>query len=145
MVPFVMCIDDDDMTRMLLEFVFEDTQFCAKLVTAINGKEGLDYFENQFQLPYEGRELPDVIFLDLNMPVVNGWAFLDYLENKAEFFVTQVKVIVLSSSVNPTDRVRAEEHPLVIKFISKPLVQEILDDLKNIEEIKPYFLTGNID
>jgi CheY-like chemotaxis protein len=140
MVPFVMCIDDDAMTLMLLEFIFEDTQFCTKLVTAINGKEGLDYFENQFILPYEERKLPNMIFLDLNMPVISGWAFLDYLENKAEYFVNPVKVIVLSSSVNPVDRVRAEEHPLVIKFISKPLVQEILDDLKYIEEIKPYFL-----
>jgi len=76
--------------------------------------------------------------LDLNMPVMSGWEFLDLLESKLGS--RSMEIHVLTSSINPRDRTNAENHQIVASFMEKPLDESLLDGLL-IETIKK----GNYD
>ena len=72
-----------------------------------------------------------MILLDLNMPVMGGWEFLDHFakeEYRSAF--KDAKVIVLSSTIDPEDIKKAKTYPMVMDFLSKPISKEILEDLK---------------
>ncbi|MDW3502850.1 response regulator, partial [Escherichia coli] len=75
---------------------------------------------------------PELIFLDLNMPVMGGWEFLDnFIKKEYQEFNTKTKVIVLSSTIDPTDIEKSKTYPIVIDFLSKPITKEMLEDLKD--------------
>ena len=72
----VLCIDDDPITLMLCKKVIEKVNFASNIFTSNNGEEALDFF-NSLNLNNEFEKI-DVVFLDLNMPIMNGWEFQEY-------------------------------------------------------------------
>jgi len=145
MINKVFCIDDDQITLVLCDMVIKKSGFAKEVITAKNGKEGLVWFSAYFSKnnTEPKQELPQVIFLDLNMPVMNGWDFLeDYLMKYAER-VPETKVVILSSTVNPEDFLRANRYDIVIDFINKPLTPEGLDELREHEQLAKYFNNDN--
>lgn len=136
MLEKVMCIDDDQITLMLFEMIIKKSSFANEIVTAINGKEGLNWFSNYFKNKKSGalETPPQIIFLDLNMPIMNGWDFLeDYLMKYADR-LSSTKIVILSSTVNPEDFSRANRYEIVIDFINKPLTIEELEELTKNEQ-----------
>jgi CheY-like chemotaxis protein len=129
MLNKVLFIDDDSVALMLNGKLVEKTLFAKKTVTALNGKLGLDYL-NKLLSDQKHSTFPELIFLDLNMPVMDGWDFLDRFSDLAFPEGKQSKVIVLSSSINPEDLERSKNHAVVIDFIPKPVTVEILERLK---------------
>lgn len=129
MLETILCIDDDPITLMLCKKVISKTSFSKEIATAKNGEEALKYFDtikvtnsiNKTQL----------IFLDLNMPLMDGWGFLDNFGTSkyAEFHNT--KIIILSSTIDPDDFEKSKKYPLVIDFLSKPISKEMLESLKS--------------
>ena len=141
MINKVFCIDDDQITLVLCDMVIKKSGFANEVITAQNGKEGLAWFSAYFSKTNTGPKPnpPEVIFLDLNMPVMNGWDFLeDYLMKYAER-IPETKVVILSSTVNPEDFLRANRYDIVIDFINKPLTAEGLDELKENDQLNGYF------
>jgi CheY-like chemotaxis protein len=141
MIDKVLCIDDDQITLVLCELVIKKAGFAKEVITAKNGKEGLAYFSNFFSKNNkEDKSPPQIIFLDLNMPVMNGWDFLeDYLMKYADR-LPSTKVVIISSTVNPEDFSRANQYEnMVIDFINKPLTTEGLQDLMENEHLSEYF------
>jgi CheY-like chemotaxis protein len=141
MIDKVLCIDDDQITLVLCELVIKKAGFAKEVVTAKNGKEGIAYFSHYFSKNNkEDKTAPQIIFLDLNMPVMNGWDFLeDYLMKYADRLPT-TKVVIVSSTVNPEDFSRANQYEnMVIDFINKPLTTEGLVDLMQNESVAPFF------
>jgi CheY-like chemotaxis protein len=133
MIKTVLCVDDDPITLMLNEMVLNKASFCNELVTAKNGEEAILYFENLL-ITTNNDNYPKLIFLDLNMPVMNGWEFLDtFIEKKFHHIFKKIKVIILSSTVDPNDIEKSKKHPIVIKFLPKPINKEMLESLKEIE------------
>ncbi len=130
MVNLVMNIDDDSMSQMLSEIILSDHQFCNTIVKIQDGKMGLDYFEEQSRLPEEDRKIPSLIFLDINMPVLNGWDFLKIFQANFIDFHSQIKIIILTSSLDREEEIKAIEHPLVFKYIAKPLEPWHISGLK---------------
>jgi CheY-like chemotaxis protein len=122
--------------------VIKKACFAAEVLVAHNGKEGLAYFSTFFANHKKGdrtEEAPHVIFLDLNMPVMNGWDFLeDYLMKYADR-LPATKVVILSSTVNPEDFSKANQYEIVIDFINKPLTVDGLEELMQNEQICQYF------
>lgn len=141
MINKVFCIDDDQITLVLCGLVIKKSDFAKEVITATNGKEGLAWFSTYFSKNNTGprQAAPEIIFLDLNMPVMNGWDFLeDYLMKYAER-LPETKVVILSSTVNPEDFLRANRYDIVIDFINKPLTPEGLEELMEHEQLTTYF------
>lgn len=128
MVTKILCVDDDPITLMLYKMVIRKAEFAQEIATARNGEEALAFF-NERQSDNDGDDYPKLIFLDLNMPVMGGWEFLDHFNEKYLSF-TDTKVIVLSSTIDPTDIDKAKTYPMVIDFQSKPISKEMLANLK---------------
>ena len=86
-----------------------------------NGQVAIDH------LAENGEHLPDMILLDINMPVMDGW---DFLENFSEMAMSKdIPVVMLTSSINPDDIEKAKSHQLVKGFLSKPLNKDKLDEV----------------
>ena len=120
------CIIDDDPiyvygTKILLNY---NSNFCSNIVVYEDGQEALDNLGSMIKSeePY-----PEVIFLDLNMPIMNGWEFLDEFI-KLPFTIKPV-VYIVSSSIGDRDIEKAKSYDIVKDFISKPLSFALLEDL----------------
>lgn len=133
MFDLILCVDDDPITLMLSKMVISRSIFAKEIVTAQNGEEALNYFD-ELRLNNLGTEInsyPRLIFLDLNMPIMGGWEFLD-LFSKTEYVSNfeKTKVIVLSSTIDPSDIEKSKKYPMVFDFVSKPITKELLEELK---------------
>ncbi len=128
MLNRILCIDDDAITMMLCRKVIAKATFAKHTDFANNGEEALHYFDNLIM--HEAKDFPELILLDLNMPVMGGWEFLDNFSSTYARFFTETKVIVLSSTIDPRDVQKSRTYPMVIDFMSKPITVEMLEKLK---------------
>ncbi len=124
--PFVLLIDDNDTDNLICRRMIEITGFSDHVEVISSGKRALNYLlENQF---IEDK-LPDVIFLDINMPLVDGFEFMEEFNHMTDTIRNKCKIVVLSSSDNEKDIARFEGNESVIKFVIKPLRQEELREI----------------
>ena len=133
MLAKILCIDDDPITLMLCKMVITKASFSNEIITATNGEEALHYF-NALKLSESDKlstEHPQLIFLDLNMPVMGGWEFLDSFVSEDYSDFNTIKVIVLSSTIDPEDLEKAKKYPMVIDFLSKPITKGMLEYIQN--------------
>ena len=132
MLNKILCVDDDQITLMLCKKVIERATFANEIITLQNGEEAFNYFKD-LSVAIANKtdvEYPKLVFLDLNMPVMDGWEFLDsYLANKFQN-VFSTNFIVLSSTIDPLDYMKSKTYPFVIDFIAKPITKEMLETLK---------------
>lgn len=126
-------IDDDNMYINLLKKIIELKKLCKNLLIFGNGKEALDYFKAL--VPGLKGKMPEIIFLDINMPVMDGWEFLEEfvkIENKLEKRIT---IYMVSSSIDPKDYERAKTFSSVTDYLIKPIeiskVEEIFNSQKS--------------
>ena len=80
---------------------------------------------------------PNLIFLDINMPAMNGWEFIEEFKKLDPVFTEDIKIVLLTTSNNPEDFERSKQIELVSEYINKPLSKEILEDLTTKINIKP--------
>ena len=133
MLDKILCVDDDPITLMLCKKVVERVGFAKEIITAKHGLEAIEYFDNLFEESKVNDSIvyPKLVLLDLNMPVLDGWEFLEsYMHKEYDNLFSSTKFIVLSSSVYPYDINRSKSYP-VIGFLSKPITKEKLENLKH--------------
>ena len=107
-----MVVDDDDIVLYLHDLMIRESGLSSNPLSFSNGKVALDYLRLNY------REMDSyLVLLDLNMPVMNGWQFLELIE-KEGFLVT---VIIVSSSIDPADFEKSKKYALVKDYVSKPL------------------------
>jgi CheY-like chemotaxis protein len=115
-----MLIDDDDDDNFFHQMVINELNIAEHIEIALNGEEALLFLKK------ENRIHPDIIFLDINMPKMNGWEFMEsYKELRADQ-KAKVVVMMLTTSENPEDKKRAELYSEITGFNSKPLTKEML-------------------
>lgn len=115
----VLLVEDDPITVMVCDRIIKMNDFATGVQSMQNGAEALQYLKTMAAKP--GASLPDLIFLDINMPVMNGWDFLHEFQNISEQLPSQPRILILSSTVDPEDYKKAGEFSVVEGFISKPL------------------------
>lgn len=123
----VLIIDDDEINNFVCYKVINKNGFADQVKTLLSGEEGLAYLR---EMRDKGPgQIPDLILLDINMPIMNGWDFLHEYENMLPEFDKHPILLMLSSSVYEEDIEKANEHHEVQDYITKPLNKEVLDSI----------------
>lgn len=120
----VLLIDDNDIDNFINERMITTNHFSEKVIVKTSAEAALSYLR---EIQDFEEQLPRVIFLDLNMPVMDGFGFLNEFESFPEKVKKTSHIIVLSSSMSPEDINRASVNPLVKKYLNKPLNERYLD------------------
>jgi CheY-like chemotaxis protein len=116
-------IDDDPIDHFMMKHLLRGKNYFDTTTYTIYGSLVLDYIEENKTDP---EKLPDVIFVDLNMPLFSGWEFLERLEQIQAGIDKEIQVYVISSSLRPVDREISTKYPFVNEFITKPIdTQEV--------------------
>ncbi len=124
----VLLVEDDPITILVCDRIMKLNSFTEKVKSCENGKYALDYLKDVSV--NEPESSPQVIFLDINMPVMNGWDFLEEYENIKAALPQLPRIFILSSTVDPEDYNKAKSYTSVEDFISKPLSKENLDTIR---------------
>ena len=127
MIDLVMLVDDNDTDNFISRRIIEITKFATNVEIKNSGKSALEYLQDNKETP---ENLPEYIFLDINMPIVDGFVFLYEFEKFNSNLKNKCKVIILSSSDNKRDIDKIVNNENVIKFITKPLTENALDEIK---------------
>jgi len=128
-IDLVLLVDDNDTDNFINNRIIELTNFAKRVVVKNSGKSALEYLkDNQDNVD----ELPNIIFLDINMPIVDGFVFLHEFESYPQTIKEKCKVAILSSSDNKRDINKIINNDYVVKFITKPLTEDALKDVESI-------------
>jgi len=129
----ILLVDDNKICNFLNRQVLELTLFSRYIVESINGLEALNYLNSAAADP---DQIPELIFLDVYMPLLDGIGFLREFNHLPKSILTKSRILVLSSTLDPSDVNKVAESPYVIKFLEKPLTrQKIIEtDLKEIHK-----------
>lgn len=114
-------VDDDTLFQFLTQRVIEETDLVNKVEVFSNGLQAINYLKFAAENP---EELPNVILLDLNMPVLDGWGFLDEFAKLTPHINKKIVTYIVSSSNDPNDVRRSKTIESVKDFIIKPITKE---------------------
>lgn len=119
----VLLIDDDDATNFYHTIILEEEFIEGHIQSVRSASEGLDFL--LCKGIYAKCPQPGIIFLDINMPGMNGWDFLNKYNELSKDIHDRSIVVMLTTSVNPDDKERAARIPIVKEFVPKPLTPEV--------------------
>jgi CheY-like chemotaxis protein len=120
-IDFILFIDDDEAVRFLHKIMAEEADVSNKIIEAKGGDEGIDLLLDIYN---SNRTSRGVVFMDINMPVTNGWMVLDELKNQCPDLIQHVDIYMVTSSEYPKDLKRIRLEPMVKGHIPKPLSAE---------------------
>lgn len=123
----VLLVDDDKATNIYNEYKLKQLGLCKSIDVATNGQEAIDFLKSTDE--HGNHPQPDLIFLDINMPIMNGWEFLESYERLDEKEKGNVILIMLTTSVNEDDYKKAKQNPNINGFKSKPLTAEMMQEI----------------
>lgn len=128
----ILLVDDDEINNFISIKLIRKALFNADITACLNGKFAIDQL---VEMQGKGTDkLPDYILLDINMPIMNGWEFLDEYKRLGIDPLSKTKIFIISSSVFSNDINKARSYPLVKSFISKPLSVDKIKEMFTLEE-----------
>lgn len=116
-------VDDDSIIIFIHKKLVGRCGFPLAPETYLNGREALDHLMATADV-----ETRSLVLLDINMPVMSGWEFLDAIQDQP--FAKHMKVAMVTSSVDASDKLKAKTYPQVVGFLEKPITVEMLNDLR---------------
>jgi len=116
-------IDDDPISVFGIQKSMKDIDFCDNVVVYTNGREALEGLTKTLE---EGKRLPSIILLDINMPVMDGWEFLEDFVKIPNSHTDEVIIYMISSSIDPRDSLKAKSFSMVNNYILKPIFKKDL-------------------
>jgi CheY-like chemotaxis protein len=128
--PSVLLVDDDLVYRYAAKKMIKSTGLAGKIEECTNAIDALKYLKENISTP---ENLPDIIFLDINMPAMDGWEFLNDYIPIAPSMPTKIYIYIVSSSIDKIDISRAKEISIVTDYLIKPVFKEKFGEiLQNI-------------
>jgi len=117
----VLLVDDDSIYRYAATKSIQATGLCSQLSVCSNGEEALSYISSNIN---NDPLIPDIILLDVNMPVMNGWDFLEAYDSLKTDLPKKIIIYVVSSSLNESDIRKSKQFATVKDYIIKPVIKE---------------------
>ncbi|MCU0416478.1 MAG: response regulator [Cytophagaceae bacterium] len=124
----VMLVDDNEIDNLINQKMIEAAGICEHIFVHSGARSAIEFLKNIEKLAKASLDLylPDVIFLDIDMPLMDGFQFLEEFDKLSELIKAHCKVVMLTSSLNPMDLQKAKKNKFVVKYINKPLTQDNL-------------------
>lgn len=117
----VMLIDDNEIDNLINQKMIEASAITENIYTHTGAKSAIEFLKNMEKMDVADKVLPDVIFLDIDMPLMDGFQFLDEFANLSQITRKKCRIIMLTSSINPQDFNRAKKYENVKLYLNKPL------------------------
>lgn len=114
-------IDDDNIYLLGIQRIIAMHQLCDEVTVFRNGEEALRFFKTE---QHNDAVLPDVVLLDINMPIMDGWQFLDEFKQFYSELAKRIQVYLVSSSIDPYDLEKAKEYQELSGYVTKPINAE---------------------
>ena len=127
----ILLVDDDPDDNLFHQIIINKMNIVHTIAIAKNGLEALAFLKKEEQVP------PEIIFLDINMPKMNGWEFMEEYKHLDAKQKSKVLVVMLTTSANPDDKRKAKELADLTGFQTKPLSKEMINELLQ-EHFKDY-------
>ena len=124
--PIIALVDDDKVFQLTASRTIKAANLTDKILQFENGEEALQFLKVNAT---DSENLPDVIFLDINMPFVDGWMFLDDFAHLKGNLTKQIQIYMVSSSIDPRDIDRARRNANVREYVIKPVSREKFEEL----------------
>ncbi|GGZ20226.1 response regulator [Echinicola pacifica] len=122
----ILLVDDDEPTNFINTIILKKTGKVEKIVAVQSGEEALEYLES---VDRNENPKPDLIFLDINMPGINGWDFLEEYKSLPKHQRASNVIVMLTTSVNPEDDEKSQTFQEISEYYSKPLTPEKIDKI----------------
>lgn len=128
-INLLLLVDDDEIFRFITQTMIAETKLVHQIKTFENGKLAIEFLK---AIHEQTEELPDIILLDLTMPILDGWGFIEHYLELLPKFGKRIQLYVLSSSIDPYDHEKAKSISAVSDFVIKPITKsQFLELLKN--------------
>ena len=119
-------IDDDEVFQLIIKKQIEMKNIDCEILSFFNGQEAIDFFN---KLDDGNLHVPDLVMLDVNKPVKDGWGFLEEYASISDGIRSKVSLYMVTSSVIQSDMDRARDNSDIIGFVSKPLTNDKLEEI----------------
>ena len=126
----ILLLDDNDLDNFINEKIMESNLFSKKNYICTSGKSAIEFLTNIIEMGDDfSKNYPEIIFVDLNMPLMDGFQFIEFFKKNLESKLHNPKIVILTSSLFPEDVLKAEKISKDIIFLNKPLTKDVLEKL----------------
>ena len=124
-----MLVDDNEIDNLINQKMIEAASITEIIYTHTGAKSAIEFLRNVEKIDVVDKVLPDVIFLDIDMPLMDGFQFLEEFEKMSAVIKNKCKIVMLTSSINPLDFNRSKKYSNVRLYLNKPLSHDSIAKL----------------